>query len=467
MFPAKFLTTLLAATQIGVSLGSPGTSPHHMKSAVEIIDVTNNQAYNKAISQQFANNRQKRNLKRLVGVVGKSAPIVEKEVKNAFPFLNQQETQEWVTFLRENDMIKKKKPIQEGRIIQRQANTIINEQIKQEKRNNKKVSKQPNNNKKKQVQDVTEFFVKEAPKLLTNDTIPPPKVLSLEASWFKTPSLPVKKILTEASSTISRTYSRAGSATVAKFQNITPKLIATAGRGTKYVDAVFTDMIKAFNNASDTYNINLFNGITGRPLVESTKPSAKKEPWISLGHKVVPLKNATLESQLNVTETPLPENVMNNATKTIGKKKALTLEEIIEMDKAAREKVKKTGIPISVVAYAVGAVLMYSTVNTASKPKQYLYQGIIPEKERKDGQSYCYVLSEYPPSIQEDKVVLQKASNAPIDLSEPIQRRVIKRVFPKFRIPKAIKEASNMDMAIVGTSIGIGTIGLSSLALLL
>ena len=97
--------------------------------------------------------------------------------------------------------------------------------------------------------------------------------------------------------------------------------------------------------------------------------------------------------------------------------------------------------------------------------------GVVPERFRSRGKkrAFCFVFSKFPPTIQLDKRTLQRESGARINPSEPIQARVMKTTFPKmrFKTPRFIKDSSAEDMGVVAAGVGLGTLGLSSFALIL
>jgi hypothetical protein len=243
---------------------------------------------------------------------------------------------------------------------------------------------------------------------------------------------------------------------------------------TKHVDTLLTDMVKHFNKISKTRNIKLYNGITGKVLVDSRNHT---DVYIRLGHKLVPLKNATIHKQLNVKKKPPSNSMKNRIKQTVkNKKEKVSIEETAAAEQAIKDRIEYNKKPIVMIAYSIGLVLHYhikskkrNKSNNNNTNQAYLYQGVIPEPYREPGETLCYVLSEYPPTIQEDKISIQKASRSSINSAEPMQKVVLKRVFPRYRwkTPRFLKNASAQDVGVVTAGIGMGTVGLSTLALIL
>ena len=244
----------------------------------------------------------------------------------------------------------------------------------------------------------------------------------------------------------------------------------------EFVDDVLVDMVRAFNGVSTKHQVSLYNGINGE-LLTGPEPIAnslyKEHVYIRLGHMLVPLQDATLSKQLGITMASVPGALLNKARKNVRVEGDISaINEVGRFDATLKKKVRQTNSPITVIAYSIGQRLQYSMKDPKKQmrqQKQYLYQGIIPEKFRKQGQSFCYVLSKFPPTILQDKVSMQRTSGVPVNPNEPIQKRVLRTTFRKhhWRTPQFVKKASAEDVGVVAAGVGLGTLSLSSMAMLL
>lgn len=276
----------------------------------------------------------------------------------------------------------------------------------------------------------------------------------------------VLEILTLAQESLAKTGFRLPD--MARFNNTTAM---------EYVDDVLTDMVRAFNGVSKKHQVSLYNGITGE-LITGPQPIAnqqyKEHIYIRLGHMLVPLDQATLPKQFGLRSmASAPRVLMNKVRKNVRVEGDVSsIGEVARFDATIRKVVRETNSPITVIAYSIGRQLQYSMKDPRKQvvqEKRYLYQGIIPSKFRRSGQTFCYVLSKFPPTITQDKVILQKESGARPNPNEPIQKRVLKTVFSKhhWRTPRFVKQASAEDVGVVAAAVGLSTLGISSLAMVL
>jgi len=244
---------------------------------------------------------------------------------------------------------------------------------------------------------------------------------------------------------------------------------------TKYVDDVLVDLVQMLNRQSDQHKVTLYNGITGRRLagpMGTINGKIRNHIFIRLGHMLVPLTDATLPKQMGVT-ADIGNKIMNMTRRNVFTSgEAAAVREVARLDATVKKKVRDTKSPITVIAYPSANRIRYSLRDPSKQmlqEKRYLYLGIRPEEFRKPGQTYCFVFSKFSPTIFQDKLSMQRESGARLDPTEPIQARVLKSAAPKFqwKTPRVVKNASAEDVGVVAAGVGLGTLGLSSMIMIL
>lgn len=227
------------------------------------------------------------------------------------------------------------------------------------------------------------------------------------------------------------------------------------------VDEAIINMVQAFNTMDIDHRVSLYNGINGVALV-TLDPVADKQfknhVFILLGHTLVTLSEATLPKQLGVLSVSPPGALIEKVRRNVhveGHHKGL--EEVATFDATIKKKVRQTGSPLTVISYSLGRKLRYALKDPEKQKidqNQYLYQGIVPEQYRKKGQTFCYVLSKFPPTRELDVATMHVKADSPLLLGGGYD-------------PMPMDQTGGEGFTIIATVVGIGTTFLSSLAMLL
>lgn len=208
------------------------------------------------------------------------------------------------------------------------------------------------------------------------------------------PDNPVIDALKEA-----RMYLKETGFTMTKFQmnatQVSPETL----------DDALVDMVRVYNKQSRDNKVLLYNGVNGDTLVEPEPVSSRPQRihiFVRLGRRIVPLTQATLIDQLDTRVPSIPRAMANKMKRNNVRRRGDmdTMKERFLLERTVKEHVQHTRAPMTVISYPSGRQAKYHAVNPDTQirvPKQYLYQGVMPEEYRRRTQKHVYVLSAFPP----------------------------------------------------------------------
>jgi len=269
------------------------------------------------------------------------------------------------------------------------------------------------------------------------------------------------------------------------------------------VDDRLIKMVRQFNNNRQSgQKIALYNGVDGSLLIDPSQSgnlanrSYQLNIFILLGHMLTKLTDANVPTQLKMKQmAKIPpgtqqktrayvrwlQKVMPKQSKgiVVQGQQVAAINEVNAFDATLRQWVRDNKSQMQVISYVTNSKLVYNYQSTNGSTQKiisdrYLYQGIIPEQFRgKKKQVYLYVRSIFPPMVALDMATIQRSLGIRANSKAPLHETVMKSVYTKKRrlkmpgMPGVIKRASAEDVGVVAAGVGVGTLGLSSMLMVL
>jgi len=206
---------------------------------------------------------------------------------------------------------------------------------------------------------------------------------------------PVREVFREARTTLQRVTGFA------------PKKWNTTYMTLDDIDQGLLDIVRDHNEKSPNGVVALYNGVNGHSLVEPDAPVVGNRPrkvhvFVRLGHRLVPISEATLKDQMKSPVASVPRAITQKVRRNVRRRgDADGIRELLVVERTIKQHVRDTGSSITLISYPTGNRVQYTTVdpNTMTQDRaQYLYQGMMPPAFRRPGHTFVYVRSSFPPS---------------------------------------------------------------------